>query len=239
MEITEKCTGCGECLYICPEEAIFLEGKMAKIDLEKCVECYTCLKSKICPVNAFKASKLEWPRSIRMPFSVVMVEHKETRIPGRGTEETKTNDVTGRFKVGELAFSIDVGRPGIGTTFKDVETIALQIAKLGVEFEEKNPVTFLMVDKKTGKLKEDILNERVHSAIIEFKAPISKLYKIVDVLKDVSDKVETVYSVGVGSVLSKEGNNNLAEMLDREGIYYRPNGKLNIGLGRPLADVGV
>jgi NAD-dependent dihydropyrimidine dehydrogenase PreA subunit len=238
MEITNQCIRCGECIYYCPEEAIYLKVDAADINPQKCVECFMCIRSGICPVNAFKASKLKYPRSIRNAFSCVVVEHKETRVPGRGTEETKTNDVTGRFKVGELAFSIDVGRPGIGATFMDVEAITKRLAEIDVEFEEKNPVTCLMVDRKRGRLREEILHERVHSAIIEFKASVNRLDEVLKALDEASRDVESVFSVGVGCTLGDEGLDYLVRFLEGRGISYRPNGKLNVGLGRPLANTG-
>ena len=46
----EKCTGCGNCVEICPVEAIVLENDKAKIDAETCVDCGTCVDE--CPVEA-------------------------------------------------------------------------------------------------------------------------------------------------------------------------------------------
>ena len=41
--------------------------------------------------------KYEWPRTVRANFSDPLVEHPETKVPGRGTEEMKTTEVTGRI----------------------------------------------------------------------------------------------------------------------------------------------
>ena len=43
------------------------------------------------------------------------------------------------------------------------------LAKLKPHFEKENPVTQLMVDPESGKMRDDILNEKVLSAIIEMK----------------------------------------------------------------------
>ena len=78
----------------------------------------------------------------------------------------KTNDVTGRFSEGEVGFGIEMGRPGVSTSFKDVEKVTTVLASK-VEFESKNPVTSL-IDVKTGRLKnQSVLKERPPSAIIE------------------------------------------------------------------------
>ena len=105
MEIdSDVCVGCGICVPYCPMTAISLNNGLAIIDLEKCVECGTCKRVVDCPTDAITETPLEWPRSIRKFFSDPVSEHKETGIPGRGTEEMKTNDVTERFGYGEAGW---------------------------------------------------------------------------------------------------------------------------------------
>jgi len=41
-------------------------------------------------VDAIVDEVYQWPRSVRSAFSNPLVLHKETRVPGRGTEEVKT-----------------------------------------------------------------------------------------------------------------------------------------------------
>jgi uncharacterized Fe-S center protein len=38
----ENCTGCGVCLDVCPNGAIFLVGGKATIDIASCLSCRTC-----------------------------------------------------------------------------------------------------------------------------------------------------------------------------------------------------
>jgi hypothetical protein len=106
-----------------------------------------------------------------------------------------------------------------------------------VIFEDKNPVTFLMEDKKTGKINREVLNEKVLSAIIECMFPIEKFKEIMDALKDVSKKVDTVFSVEVINRADPDGSYPLRKLLDKMGIPYYINGKQNVGLGRPVANV--
>jgi len=203
------------------------------VDEEKCFECYTCLRSKICSEEAFETTPLEWPRELRHLFSSVVIQHKVSKIAGRGTEEMKTNDVTDRFRLGDVGFTIDVGRPGIGTTLQEVEKIAMAVAKLGVEFEPVNPLTELMVNIKTGKLRDDVKNERVLSCIIEFKVNENKALEVIQALKNVGKQVNTVFSVGCICRAQPNGAIPMKKIFDNKGIFYRPNGKTNIGLGRP------
>ena len=40
----KKCVACGNCTYVCPMGAIYIDPvlKRATIDRDECVECYTC-----------------------------------------------------------------------------------------------------------------------------------------------------------------------------------------------------
>jgi hypothetical protein len=233
----ELCIACEVCLPYCPMEAISMKDDVAVIDDDECVECNVCLKSGCCPVDAFVFEMPPWPRSVRHVFSDPRTEHKETKIAGRGTEEMKTNDVTGRFQRGWVGMGCEFGRPGIGTRFRDVDKAAQVLAKHGVEFEPKNPVTILMEDPKTGKIKQDVLNEKALSAIIECLYPIEKFEEIMNALKEVAKEVDTVFSVEVINRADSDGSYPLRKKLDQMGIPYYINGKQNVGLGRPVANV--
>jgi len=228
----EKCIGCKQCIPYCPVNAIKQVNKQCVIDQDICVECYVCFNSNICKNEAFEKNSLGWPRIIRHIFSDPKKFHETTYISGRGTEEMKTNDITNRFKIGEVGFTIDVGRPGIGTSLKDVEKITMALAKLNVEFESENPITLKMSDKKIGKISNDIINERVLSAIIEIKTKEDKLVEVLNILKDVAKEINTVFSVGCIGKVKINGEIPIKSILDKAGVYYRPNGKINIGLAK-------
>ena len=228
----EACAACGECLPYCPTEAIRHQDGVGVIDAELCVECYVCLRSGVCPTEAFREDALEWPRIIRHVFSSVRpVQSSTGLIEGRGTAEMKTNDVTNRYRFGEVGFTVDVGRPGVGATFADVETIAMAVAALGVVFEPANPVTGLMSDATAGSFPEDVKRERILSCVLEFKTDEANCLAVINVLERVARKIDTVFSVGCISRCTDDGKAPVAEILDRSGVARRPNGKVNIGLG--------
>jgi hypothetical protein len=224
-----------ECVPFCGSEAIAEKDGICSIEEKNCVECYVCLKSGICAVNAFEEIPSAWPRSLRHAFSSVGGAHKQTGISGRGTAEMKTNDITGRYRLGEVGFTVDVGRPGLGTTFHEVEKISMAVAKIGVEFEPLNPTTKLMVESRTGRFRDDIKTERVLSCIIEFKTEEAKLIPVINILRDVAKTINTVFSVGCISRCKPDGTIPIKAALDKAEIFYRPNGKVNIGLGLPKA----
>ncbi len=109
----EKCIACGECLPWCPVGAISLDD-VAVIDLDECAECGNCLRNADCPTDALYQQELTWPRTVRSILSDPLTIATESGISGRGTEEMKTNEVTGRFKRGEVGIGIEVGRPVTG-----------------------------------------------------------------------------------------------------------------------------
>jgi Pyruvate/2-oxoacid:ferredoxin oxidoreductase delta subunit len=234
----EKCIGCEDCHPYCPVGAIttvvWEAESVSAIDQAECVECGACHeRSGVCPVDAIYKPQLEWPRSIREPFSNPHIKHPSTTGQGRGTEEMKTNDVTGRYRRGVAGVAVEMGRPGIGTSFKDLQTVAMALAKLGVEFEPHNPVAALMVDKKTGKINAEVLNEKVLSAILEFKVEIERLKPVLETIKDVSSQIDTVFSLDLISRVNPDGSIPTVAIAKEVGFSPRPNTKTNVGLGRP------
>lgn len=234
----ELCIACGECLPYCTVGAIGIGGAgHAEIDRDRCVECGVCLRIGVCPQEALIREELEWPRVIRSHFSDPTARHPSTGIMGRGTMEMKTNDVTGRYPSGQVGFGVELGRPGVSTSMVDVEKVAMAMAGVGVEWEVKgNPTTYLMADQKTGKLREDVLQERVLSAIVEFKAPSSRLPEILSALREVSREIDTVFSVSMITKVEPDGRLSNVEMAESLGFRALPNPKINVGLGRPLFD---
>jgi len=236
----EKCIGCEACHPYCTVGAIYSTKKagsgdlLSIIDQEECVECGVCFRAKICPTDAIYQQELKWPRSLRAVFSDPITVHKETGIAGRGTEEMKTNDVTGRIRYGQAGVAVELGRPGVGTRFKDVDIMAQAMAKAGANFEPKNPVTFLMVDKKTGKIREDVLREKVLSAIIECVVPLDNLEKLLLAIKETAPKLETVFSLDLIGRVRESGEIETLPLAEKLGFTPRPNTKNNLGFGRPL-----
>jgi hypothetical protein len=208
--------------------------QLAKIDREECVECGVCLRSEICPVDAFVEEIHEWPRSVRAAFSNPLTVHKETRVPGRGTEEAKTTDVTGRFKSGLVGITAEMGRPGVGVRFYDVEKVVQAMVKTGVEFADENPVTHLMVDKSTGKLNEEVLNEKVCSAMIESITEVDNIPTVIKSLKEAAEQIESVFTLTISSKLEADGLALCEKPLEALKVPLYINGKVNVGLGRPL-----
>lgn len=230
----ELCIACEACLPYCPMGAIIIQGDTVTIDEDECVECGVCFRAEVCPVDAFVEEVHEWPRSARAAFSNPLIVHKETRVPGRGTEEAKTTDVTGRFKRGFVGITAEMGRPSVGVRFYDVEKVAQAMAKTGVEFAHDNPVTFLMVDKRTGKLNDEILNEKACSAMIESITTVENIPTVIKAIREAAAQIESVFTLTISTKLEADGSALCEKPLKELNVPLYINGKVNVGLGRPL-----
>lgn len=234
----EKCVGCGRCVPYCPVNAIAAaDGKMS-IDLDRCVECGVCKNHSKCPRNAIYNVRLESPRAYRKAFSDPFGKHENTALKhmGRGTEEVKTIDVTGILHdTDRVGFAVELGRPSVSASFADIEKVAMAVAPYAEEFEVNNPITALIIDKKTGKMDPTVLGERVLSAIVEFRCLNENIEAVLETLKKVASEIDTVFSLGLISLVDKSDNTIFArKIIDKLNIDIdKTSAKTNLGLGRP------
>ena len=256
-----KCVGCANCVPVCPMGAIYIaDDHLSEIDPDVCVECNACYKGMsvenlpqqptrflrgalaffklhfqpdpdICPTGAITLDELTWPRTLRRTFSDPQVPHESTGVGGRGTQEVKTNDVTGRVKEGEAGFTVEFGRPGVGSRFADADKLCRRLAKMGVEFQAENPVTALMSDVKAGELRMDALNEKVMSYILEFKTDVTKMADVLNAIEDEVKRLDMVVSLGLAVRCDSKGEDAVRSQLVALG-YDAWRAKINMGLGR-------
>jgi NADH:ubiquinone oxidoreductase subunit C len=92
----------------------------------------------------------------------------------------------------------------------------------------------LFEDVKTGKLKPELKEEKVLSAIIEFEVKPDQLRGVLQALKDVSGKVATVFSVDLISFPEEKEKGPAIDVVKQLGFPIYPNGKVNLGLGLVL-----
>ena len=231
------CAGCEECIAYCPVKAIRKQGGQVEIDFDECVECGTCKRYAPCPVEAIKESPeaMVWPRVLRREYSDPGIAHSTTKGFGRGTEESKTNDVTGRVKRGRIGMGMEFGRPGIATRLGELEKMTTALARKGVHFEAANPVTFLLSDPGTGKMRDDVKNERVLSAILEIEFDAAQLPEMASAIETAAETIDTVFSWCLYTRINDDGSVPVMDELAKLGIAVRPNAKVNMGLGKPRA----
>jgi hypothetical protein len=116
--------------------------------------------------------------------------------------------------------------------FRDIQKMCWALADARVSFEKKNPITSLMSDVSTGTIREDIMNEKLMSAIVEIKVPVERTEEIIRLVWKVEKEIDTVVAIGVGTRCDENGEDHVvAPVLERLG-YKLERAKTNIGLGR-------
>lgn len=234
----EKCVGCKICMTYCTVDAIYFENKKCYINQDECTDCYVCLRQKVCPKNAIEPVELtDFYSQFRHVMSDPVENHGVTGVTGRGTEEVKTNDVSGRVKKGEVGICIDMGRPGLGVYLRDAEKVAMACARAGVKLApaEHTPLAALMPDLSTGKLVDECHNYHLLSVIVEGKCPESNLINVLAGLQQVEKEIDTVFSLGLILRVDENGQTTALDCLKEIGIPAPHRGKVNVGLGRPLS----
>ncbi len=260
-----KCAGCGNCVSVCTMGAISIRDGKSYVEQDACVECGTCRRflvsedlspglvrlvrallkrarmiydapPDICPTGALYQPEIEWPRSVRQVFSDPGAVHEATGVGGRGTEEVKTNDVTGRIGPGEAGLVIELGRPGIGSRFHDVQTMAVALAGAGAIFEPGNPVTHLMTDPSKGSIRPDILDEKVMSAILEIKCDLDRVPALLEAVHRTGREIATVCAVAISGKCGPDGEIPYADMVPAGKFTMSLQAKTNLGLGRPCTE---
>lgn len=236
----EKCNGCKICQTYCTVDAIVFDSEVKKcyVDQDKCTECYVCLRQKVCPRGSIEPAELDtFLKQFQHVISDPVENHGVTGVTGRGTEEVKTNDVSGRVKKGEVGICIDMGRPGMGVYLRDASKVAMALAAAGVELAPAihTPLAALMKDIKTGELIDECLNYHLLSVIVEGKCKENQLKHVMEALQKVEKEIDTVFSLGLILRVDENGNTTALDCLDELGIPQPYRGKVNVGLGRPLS----
>jgi hypothetical protein len=84
----------------------------------------------------------------------------------------------------------------------------------------------------SGTLREDILGEKILSAIVEIKVRVERTEQIIQLVREVEKQIDTVVAIGVGARCDETGEENVvAPILERLG-YKLERAKTNAGLGR-------
>lgn len=234
----DKCTACGLCADYCIMECIKVKNGAYEVEEDECVDCGACLKSRVCPSGALymPQQNFDYPRSVRMQFSDPGVTHPKMQAWGRGIEHDKTNDVLGKFKRGEYCLMLEVGRPLLGVRLREIEKLLVRLTSAGFDIAKDNPLWFLVQDPEKGILKEEVLNEKILNATIEIRLNERNLESAMQTILPMLNDLDTVVSVGLLSRFEEDGSLPVIDKLKKINVAARPNAKINVGLGRPLAD---
>jgi NAD-dependent dihydropyrimidine dehydrogenase PreA subunit len=204
------------------------------IDQEICIDCESCIP--YCPVEAITLSddRVDIDQDLCVECGVCL---RSAVCPVEAFVEPDLEwPRTLRAKRGEVGFGIEMGRPGTGTTFRQVQQLTATLATIGVEFEKKNPLTTLLSDPVSGNIREDILDERVLTAIIEFKVPIERVGEVLATLEKAQKTLDTVFSLDYIHRPNTDGSLPAVEAVRQLGYRLSDHVKICTGLGRPKID---
>ena len=92
----------------------------------------------------------------------------------------------------------------------------------------------MYANAETGDLKPELLDEKVLSAIIEIVVPFEKASLVLRTAKQVARELNSVFTLDIFSRLEPglKIQQRVLDMLEAEGLPWRPNAKINMGLGR-------
>ncbi len=256
-----KCTGCLECLPYCPVSAITENASgLASIDGDRCFECGVCWQSGICPHEAIIAMPLFWPRSLRGSFQSLYAPYRsapsllpavDAVYPSRAVKtfarhempSELANDVEGLLRRGDVVIQAELGRPHVGTTLGDMEKVMQDLIPVGLDLrqqypvlDERSPLSELAIDPARGILRPDILDERAGWVVLKVKVPEAQASRALRQLQKAASRIDTVFAVDVMCRPYEDGSTIADRIASDIGVTPAPNGKINLGLGRPLID---
>lgn len=116
----------------------------------------------------------------------------------------------------------------------DVEKVAMALAEAGLEFEDNTPLTDILVDRGTGRIRSEYHPAHLLSIIIEGHCSLDRFQRVVQALREVESRIDTVFSVGVISRVDASGFSPVLAEIEKAGLPRPIRGKVNVGLGRPL-----
>ncbi|MGA2775862.1 MAG: DUF362 domain-containing protein [Candidatus Omnitrophota bacterium] len=85
-----KCTGCGECLKVCPAGAIHIENNKSIINGLKCIGCASCIA--VCPQGAIDVNWESGRRNLQQKMVVVLKNKKRSAFFNFAVKITKECD---------------------------------------------------------------------------------------------------------------------------------------------------
>lgn len=230
--LQSRCDGCGECLTICPTDAIGFRENTIFVDRDQCVECGVCWRTTVCPHGVFAQEALVWPRVLRAMFSDPATEHRRTGLAGRGLEAEKTNDVRHTYTGDIVAVAAEIGRPGLGASFQDVQRITRAMAECGARFTVENPLSDLFIEPDRGLLHPEILGERILSIIVECLVRKIDLKRTLQSVFDAAAGLDAPVLISLAGAYADDGTLPYESVLKEMGLSCVPTGKVNLGFGQ-------
>ena len=209
------------------------DGRVMTIREQDCCDCGNCLRCSDCPTGALHESPDSYlpPREVRRFFSDPTPIHTSTGVPGRGTEECKTNDVRGFVKGDRIGVLIEFGRPGRGARLSQVEPTLRDQAHRGRTIVSSNPLHELLADPAAGRLEAEYRDQLVLSVIVEYLLRVGELDDLLAGLRGTLDNCGTAAAVSVIYCPEETVEEAICSSLLDHGFSFGASAKVNVGLG--------
>jgi hypothetical protein len=128
---------------------------------------------------------------------------------------------------------VELGRPALGTRFRDVERVVQRFRSHDIRVVEDNPVAGLIADPSSGALKPEILDEKAISVLVEFVMPAAEAETLLAIVEQLDLEMDTVFNLSVALRADEQGRSNLASLFGTE-LFSLPNGKVNLGMAEGI-----
>jgi len=211
-------------------------------------------------VDAILGLDLAWPRNLRGKFQSLYApyHHAPELVPAapvQYSDEVKVisrheapselyNDVDGMLKPGETEVIAELGRPHLGTHFRDIQKLIQALMPLGLNpaqqypvLDERRPVTDLMTDPVKGIFRPDILDEKAGWIMLKLVVPDKSVPGILRRLQQVAGEIDTVFAVDVLTCVTNSAMTMADKLAGEIGVQPACNCKTNVGLGRSLSKI--
>jgi Pyruvate/2-oxoacid:ferredoxin oxidoreductase delta subunit len=259
-----KCIQCLDCIPYCPAMAISQSpgGRAVSIDADRCTECGLCLQSSVCPVDAIEGEDLSWPRSLRGKYQSRYAPYRSSPtlapdpkpVPFRRTVEEQqvfrhelpdlnAHSSEGMVPQGQALIVAEMGRPHVGTTFRDVQTVIRALIPRGLRLDLQYPVgdeRSSLADVATsvvdGTLRREILDERAGWVWLRLMAEEHDVQDVLRSLSQAANEIDSIFAVDVVSRVAEDGTSVADRAATRAGFPPAANCKTNVGMENPDPD---
>jgi hypothetical protein len=143
----------------------------------------------------------------------------------------KIGDVTGHFRRGYAQLVVELGRPGVGARFRDLQNLVQAMAQAGYPYSGGRSINQVMADPAAGAVKPEVLDEKASRIAVSYTVPLSRVAAAWEAIQKAAAGLDTVVTVG----LVRRAADDWTPV--QAGLTVYPNGKTNLGLGRPQAEV--
>jgi len=186
IEISNKCIGCGKCISVCPFAALYLDGKLAKVN-ENCSLCGACVQK--CPVQAISITRKDVMADLSGYKGVWIFT--ELMDIGRADGVKQVRPVTHELLSAGRRLADELGEPLCAVLLgSNVEHLCDELASFGAD------KVYLVDNPELKEYNTDVYSTVLVSLINKHK-PSIVLYPSTYIGRDIAPRIATELYVGL------------------------------------------